>query len=68
MSTGPALTVYIDGEVVWTTPMLPLEIDVCADLSLRFGADQGGSSRLVGDVDDMKIWARALTPEEVKGL
>ncbi|MBB2741637.1 UNVERIFIED_ORG: hypothetical protein FHR35_001457 [Microbispora rosea subsp. rosea] len=38
----------------------------CASRPLRFAADQGGGQRLSGAVDRMAIFARRLSPEQVK--
>lgn len=67
-ATDGTLAVYLDGAVAWTGNVGTAPIDGCGGLPLQFGADQNGASRLVGDVDDMRIWGRALSAQEVAAL
>lgn len=62
------IAVYLDGDLAWSGTVPPGEVNGCAELALQFGADQNGGSRLAGDVDDMTIWTRVLSAEEVKAL
>ena len=61
-----ALTVYVDGNVVGVTPaqhaILP------GEAALLIGTWSGGKRFLVGDIDDVAIYGRALVLEEVRQL
>jgi hypothetical protein len=60
------LSVYVDGNLVGVTPaghaILP------GETALLIGTWSGGARFLVGDIDDVAIYSRALIPEEVSDL
>jgi hypothetical protein len=62
-----ALRVYFNGRVVAEAANLRGQITP-TDLSLRLGADSQGQSRFVGRMDEVRIYRRALTAEEINGL
>jgi hypothetical protein len=60
------LTLYVDGavadQVTRPSDILP------GDSTLYFGRWNMGDRLLIGDLDDVAIWARALTSEEITAL
>jgi alpha-L-fucosidase 2 len=62
-----ALRVYFDGRVAAEAANLRGKITP-TDLSLHLGADSQGSSRFVGLMDDVRIYRKALTAEEIGTL
>jgi len=65
-ATASIFSVYLDGEQAYTTST-PHVIQPGSP-TLTIGAWPNGGRFLVGDVDDIAIWARALVPEEVRLL
>jgi hypothetical protein len=65
---GSNLRLYIDGELVDTVGAFPPDYDTSA---LHFGHDFDygtEASWLRGSIDDLRVYARALTPAEVATL
>jgi hypothetical protein len=62
-----ALRVYLNGRVVAEAANLRGKITP-TDLSLRLGADSQGQSRFAGRLDDVRIYGRALSAEEISVL
>ena len=63
----PALRVYFNGQVVAEATNLRGQITP-TDLPLRLGADSQGGSRFAGRLDDIRIYSRALTAEQIGAL
>ncbi len=65
---GPDITLYVDGSPVGTTTTARVDVDPAADLVL--GSDSTGAawSDYEGDLDELRIYPRALTPEEIGDL
>jgi len=62
-----ALRGYLDGRMAAEATNLRGNITP-TDLSLRLGADSEGQSRFVGLIDDVRIYRKALTGEEIGSL
>jgi len=60
------LKVYVDGNLVGVTPAQRAISP--GEPALLMGTWSGGQRFLVGDIDDVAIYSRALIPEEVTGL
>ena len=58
------LRVYLNGEVVQEIPNLGGTLSA-TDLPLRLGADRVGSNRFVGLIDDVRLYRRALSADEI---
>jgi len=62
-----SLRIYVDGRVAAESANLRGKITP-TDLSLRLGADSQGQSRFVGRMDDVRIYRKALTADEIGAL
>jgi PKD repeat protein/glucose/arabinose dehydrogenase len=63
---GGAGRLYVDGvEVPTDGSVSPL---VRSTVPLRLGREGGGANRFRGDLDDLRLYGRALTPLEVRAL
>lgn len=60
------LKVYVDGNLVGVTPAA--RAIVPGEPALLMGAWSGNQRHLVGDIDDVAIYSRALIPEEIISL
>ncbi len=65
---GADMTLYVDGLSVGTTTTTRTDIDAASDLV--FGSDSTGAtwSDYEGDIDEVLVYPRALTPEEIDDL
>jgi hypothetical protein len=61
------LRVYLDGRLIAESTNLGATLTATA-LPLRLGADSQGGSRFVGLMDDVRIYRRPLSPEEISKL
>jgi hypothetical protein len=61
------LRVYLDGRQIAETANLGATLTATA-VPLRLGADSEGGSRFVGLMDDVRIYRRALSPDEISKL
>ena len=59
---GEQVSLYEEGELLGQQ-----DVDGTADGGdvLRLGADEDGGAALTGAVDEVRVWARALSPEEI---
>jgi len=62
---GGMLRIYINGELKAEKRDIKGKL-TATRLPLRIGADSRGGSRLVGLMDEVKVWRRALDAEEVR--
>lgn len=62
---GSRVVVYLDGNIGSNSASMTGPIYNSTD-PLRIGADWSGGSRFNGTIDEVKIWNRALSPEEIK--
>jgi hypothetical protein len=60
---GSSFSVYIDGELIWNGNLNPINLD-----ELIVGTRLIGYLGFKGKLDDIGIWNRALTPQEVAAL
>jgi len=65
-ATASIFSIYLDGQLAFTTTT-PHKIQPGSP-TLTIGAWPNGGRFLVGDVDEIAIWARALVPAEVSLL
>lgn len=64
-TTGSAITVYVDGvEVSGVTTALGNWPDIPATSAIAIGGSQDGTVATNGIIDDVRIYSRALHPEE----
>jgi len=61
---GTVLRLYIDGALEASAPAANLSIEA-STLPLSIGAQDDGSRPYEGAIDDVELWARALSAEEV---
>lgn len=61
---GQSITLYIDGEVRATGPATPPNVGGGNGSNIA-GDSPGGNDDFLGRIDDLRIWSRARTPEEV---
>ena len=60
---GSIGTTYFDGNKQGTTPS---SMSITGVMDNRIGGQRGGFSYFNGSIDEVKIWKRVLTPEEIK--
>ena len=65
LDSSGLLKVYLNGASAQTDQGASAAIGAASGLSLRFGADQSGGSRLIGAMGRTQIFDRALTAAEV---
>ena len=61
---GQDFTLYIDGQVRDTSPVDPPDTDGFAGSNIG-GNSPDGDDHFIGRLDDLRIWNRARTPDEV---
>ncbi len=59
---GTAMSVYVNGVIDGTMNATPV---AAASADLRIGADASGSGLFGGKIDEVALYARALTPQEI---
>ena len=64
---GTNLKIYIDGVLDGTTPAVGQTIAVNG-LDLGIGNEPGSTRRFQGQMDDVRVYNRALSPSEIKAL
>ncbi|MHB9134317.1 MAG: LamG-like jellyroll fold domain-containing protein [Armatimonadota bacterium] len=64
---GGFARLYLNGQLLVENKGVTGKISA-TDLPLRLGADSGGGSRFVGLLADVRVYKRALTPEEIAAL
>ena len=59
-----SLTLYVDGRVDGTG-RISEAVPLLTDMWMRLGSDEAGVSPLKGLLDEIEIYSRALTPQEI---
>lgn len=67
---GPEIRVYMNGqEISYKTPSNPMrEAPEGVPYRIEIGSETGDSEVLNGEIDELRIYNRALTPEEIGAL
>ncbi|MEM7147234.1 MAG: LamG domain-containing protein [Verrucomicrobiota bacterium] len=60
------ITVFIDGEQVWTRPRIQGDFSNWEPMDLTFGAEYGGASPWHGLIENVAIYDRMLEPNEAR--
>ncbi|NEB09097.1 laminin G, partial [Streptomyces coelicoflavus] len=62
---GGRLTLFVDGAPVAGTADVPGSVSRDSPFGVHIGERMDGRARFTGAVDDVRVWKRALTDEEI---
>jgi sialidase-1 len=63
---GGRLTLFVDGRVTGT-PDVPGSVSRNSPFGVHVGQRMDGRAHFTGAIDDVRVWDRALTDEEITG-
>lgn len=58
--------VFVNGQEVARSSDFGLDFSAAISSDLRIGADNNGNNGFVGEMDDVRVYSRALTPAEIR--
>lgn len=61
-------TIYVDGAVDKTAKSIAVQSDLSNTNAIFIGLDRNSTSHFVGDLDDVRIYRRALTAADIQSL